>query len=322
MRPHVSAETMARYRQGDLNQRRTSHISTHLAGCDRCSTLNEDLGGVTTLLAGVHPPPMPEDLAARITSAIAAESARRAGARALADAPAADKPAADKPAAARPHRPPRRSRTPRIASKVALGGLAAAAAVVLVGGGIYEVVAHSGGAASTAASGAPSAARPASRPAANGPMASALPVFGPALQYQRSGRRDSITPITTTANFTPAGLGSQVTAEVKKYGAGFAKTGPNAQSSGQHGPASPAAVPGEQTGTFADIPLASLRGCVNRVAAGSLVLLVDVAHYRGAVATVIVTEAAEAGPMQIWVVGTGCSASSSDVLRQTTAATP
>ena len=80
MRPHVSAETMARYRQGDLNQRRTSHISTHLAGCDRCSTLNEDLGGVTTLLAGVHPPPMPEDLTARITSAIAAESARRTAA--------------------------------------------------------------------------------------------------------------------------------------------------------------------------------------------------------------------------------------------------
>src|ERR1700735_3847351 len=80
MRPHVSAETMARYRQGDLNQRRTSHIGTHLAACERCSALNEDLGGVTTLLAGVRPPPMPEDLTARITSAIAAESARRAAA--------------------------------------------------------------------------------------------------------------------------------------------------------------------------------------------------------------------------------------------------
>jgi hypothetical protein len=81
-------------------------------------------------------------------------------------------------------------------------------------------------------------------------------------------------------------------------------------------------VPREQTGTFADIPLASLRGCVNRVAAGSLVLLVDVAHYRGAPATVIVTEAAETGPMQIWVVGTGCSASGSDVLQRVTAAIP
>ena len=317
MRPHVSAEAMARYRQGDLNQRRTSHISTHLAGCDRCSTLNEDLGGVTTLLAGVHPPPMPEDLTARIASAIAAESARRAA------APAAAKAAVTGGrTAARQHRSPRRSRPPRIVPKVALGGLAAAAAVVLVGGGIYEAVARTGSTASTATSSAPSAARPGSRSAANGPMASALPVSGPALQYQRSGRRDSITPISSSANFTPTGLSSQVTAEVKKYGAGFTKTGPNAQSSGQHGSASPAVVPREQTGSFADIPLASLRGCVNRIAAGTLVLLVDVAHYRGAPATIIVTEAAKTGPMQIWVVGTGCSASGSDVLQHATATTP
>jgi hypothetical protein len=310
MRPHVSAETMARYRQGDLNQRRTSHIGTHLAGCERCSALNEDLGGVTTLLAGVHPPPMPEDLTARITSAIAAESARRTAAPQAVQAPAAPH-----------HRAPHRSRLPRITPKLALSGLAAAAAVVLVGGGIYEVAGRSGPTSSTASSGVP-AADPATRSPANGPMASALPVSGPALQYQRSGRRDSITPITTSANFTPAGLSSQVMAEVKKYGQGFTKTGPNAQPSGRHGSASPAAVPGEQTGTFADIPLASLRGCVNRIAAGGLVLLVDVAHYRGAPATIIVTEAAKTGPMRIWVVGTGCSASSSDVLQRATATTP
>ena len=308
MRPHVSAETMARYRQGDLNERRTSHIGTHLAGCDRCSALSQDLGGVTALLASADPPPMPEDLTARITSAIAAESARRAAAPDAGTAPAA-----------RHHRAPRR---PRITPKVALGGLAAAAAVVLVAGGLYEVVGRSGSTASSASSGVPAAAGPAARSPGNQAMAPALPVAGPALQYQRGGRRDTITPITTSANFTPTGLGSQVTAEVKKYGAGFTKAGPNAQSSGQHGSASPAAVPGEQTGSFADIPLASLRGCVNRIAAGSLVLLVDVAHYRGAPATIIVTEAAKTGPMQIWVVGTGCSASGSDVLQHATATTP
>jgi len=81
-------------------------------------------------------------------------------------------------------------------------------------------------------------------------------------------------------------------------------------------------VPREQTGSFADIPLASLRGCVNRIAAGTLVLLVDVAHYRSAPATIIVTEAAKTGPMQIWVVGTGCSASTSNVLQHATATTP
>jgi hypothetical protein len=316
MRPHVSAETMARYRQGDLNQRRTSHVSTHLAGCDRCSALNEDLVGVTALLAGVRPPPMPEDLTARITGAIAAESARRA-----ADPAAGDVAITRGAAAGRRHRPPRPRRAPRIAPKVALGGLAAAAAVVLVGGGIYEVIGHTGSTASSTASGMPSAARQATRSPANGPMASA-PVSGPALEYQGSGRRESITPITTGANFTPAGLSTQVTAEVREYGAGLGKTNLNGEPSGGHGPASPAAVPREQTGTFADIPLASLRGCVNRIAAGSLVLLVDVAHYRGAPATIIVTEAARTGPMQIWVVGTGCSASSSDVLQRATATTP
>jgi hypothetical protein len=317
MRPHVSAETMARFRQGDLNQRRTSHISTHLAGCDRCSALNEDLAGVTTLLAGVHTPPMPEDLTARITGAIAAESAKRAAAPAAGEAAAAGR----RPATRR-HRSPGRSRLPRIAPKAALGGLAAAAAVVLVSGGIYEAIGHSGSSASSSPSIEPAAGGQAARPSANAPMEPELPVSGPALPYERSGRRESITPISSSANFTRTGLSSQVTAEVNKYGTGLGKTGPNAQPSGRHGSASPAAVPGEQTGTFADIPLASLRGCVNRIAAGSLVLLVDVARYRGAPATIIVTEAAKTGPMQIWVVGTGCSASSSDLLQRATAATP
>jgi hypothetical protein len=312
MRPHVSAETMARYRQGDLNRRRSSHISTHLAGCDRCGALSRDLAGVTALLASVHPPPMPEALTARITSAIAAESASRAAA-----------PAADRTPAARHHRSPRRPRLPRVAPKVALGGLAAAAALVVAAGGLYGVLAHSGSPSASAPSAAPAPGRPAIRSSAgNGAMLPALPVSGPALQYQRSGRKDSITPITTGTNFTQAELTSQVSAEVKKYGAGFTKTGPNAESAGGSGSASPAAVPREQAGMFADIPVVALRGCVGRIAAGSLVLLVDVAHYSGSPATIIVTEAAETGPMQIWVVGAGCSASSSDVLQRATAAIP
>jgi hypothetical protein len=255
---------------------------------------------------------MPDDLTARITSAIAAESARRSAAPQAAQAPAL-------PAAAPQHRAPRRSHRPRLTPRLALSGLAAAAAMVLVAGGIYEVVGRSGPGSSSASPSVPAAA-PASR-AANGPMARPAPASGPALQYQRGGRRDTITPIATGTDFTPAALTSEVTGEVRKYGARFTKTGAS-ESPAHSGPASPGAVPGEQTGTFADVPLASLRGCVGRIAAGSLVLLVDVAHYRGAAATVIVTEAAQAGPMQIWVVGTGCSASSSDVLRHITAATP
>jgi hypothetical protein len=314
MRPHVSAEAMARYRQGDLNQRRTSHIGAHLAGCERCSALSEDLGGVTTLLASAQPPPMPEDLTARITGALAAESARRAA------APDAGKAAAAAPA--RHRRSPRLPGLPHIAPRVALGGLAAAAALVLVAGGLYEIVARSGPPASSASSGVPSAARHAAGSASNGLLLPASPVFGPALQYRHSGRTYSISPISSSTQFTQPDLTSQVSADVKKYGAGFTKTGPNAESLSRSGPASPAAEPREQSETFASLSVAALRGCVDRVAAGSLVLLVDVAHYRDQPATVIVTRAAETGPMEIWVVGAGCSASSSDVLQRATAAAP
>jgi len=310
MRPHVSAETMARYRQGDLNQRRTSHISTHLAGCDRCSALSRDLGGVTRLLASASPPPMPDDLTARITRAIAAESARRPAEAQTAQAPAAPR-----------RHTPRRSRLPHVTPRLALGGLAAAAALVVVAGGLYKVVGSSSSSAGSASASAPSAAHSGPAPAANEPMVPA-PTSGPALQYEHGGREKNITPISTGTNFTPAGLTSQITAEVRKYGAEFTKTGSNAGVLGGSGTASPAAVPREQTGTFATIPLAALQGCVNRIAAGSLVLLVDVARYHGALATVIVTEAGESGSMQIWVVGTGCSASRSDVLQHATAATP
>src|SRR5262245_13740039 len=78
MTRHVDAETLARYRHEDLRRRRASRVRAHLAGCERCRALDEDLAGVTMLLADVQPPPIPEHLAARIQTALAAEAARRA----------------------------------------------------------------------------------------------------------------------------------------------------------------------------------------------------------------------------------------------------
>jgi predicted anti-sigma-YlaC factor YlaD len=78
MRPHVGAKTLARYRQDDLTARRNARIGAHLAGCARCRARSEDLAGVTTLLASVHPPPVPQHLTARIQAALATEAAARA----------------------------------------------------------------------------------------------------------------------------------------------------------------------------------------------------------------------------------------------------
>jgi hypothetical protein len=180
---------------------------------------------------------------------------------------------------------------------------------------------RSGGSAAAghSAASAPKA-HPASRLPGNSAMAPELPASGPALRYQHAGRQASVTPITTDTDFTSGKLSSQVTAAVIRYGAGFPKTSPNVSPTSQSG-RTPAALPSEHEAMFGNLRVTVLRACVNRVAAGELVLLVDVARYNGTPATVIVTEAA-AGPLGIWVVGTGCSASRSDVLAHTTAAAP
>jgi hypothetical protein len=327
---HVSAETMAGFRQGVLSPRKNSRISAHLAGCDRCRTLDEDLAGVRTLLAGAQPPPIPEHLAARIQTALATEAASRVVRPAGNEngigtvAPGSGRPAGGpdwRPA--RPGRRPRLPGMPRLGSRVALGSLAAAAAVLVVIGGMYEMFGSRGsgsGSGGTAAS-APSH-RSAGQSSGNG---IALPATGgsasrPVLQYRHAGHQDSVMPVETSMDFTPNRLRSQVAAAVASYSAGVTRTVPSANPlSGVH---SSAGAPAHQPARFGNIPASLLQGCVNRIDAGELVLLVEVARYRGTPATVIVTDVTVIGPEQIWVVGTDCSASRSDVLTHATMAAP
>ena len=311
MRPHVGAKTLARYQQGDLTARRNARIGAHLARCARCRARSEDLAGVTTLLASVHPPPIPQHLTARIQAALANEAAARAArpgeqarpeeARpgekpAAAAAPASTGPAGTGPAANGRHprqempRPGRRPRLPRLGPAVTLRALAAAAAVVLLAGGVYGLIRL--GAGFTSSSSAGSAAAPA--------------VPGPSSQSLSGG----ITAIRSGTDYTPGNLGSQVAAQLARHGRSPALAGPNSAGP-EH---SPAAAAGGQAGIPGGLPGSALAGCVNRIAAGGHVLLVDVARYQGEPATIIVTQPAAGGPEQIWVVGPGCSASRSDLL--------
>lgn len=307
MKPHVRARTLARFRQGDLGPRRSARIGAHLARCARCQARSEELAGVTKLLASVQPPPIPEHLEARIHSALTTEAARRVklpeenAAAAPAASPAGTGPAAD---GQHPRRKrPGHARRPR--PVIALRALAAAAAVVVVAGGIYEI-AHNSASSSSAGSSAAGPAAPAtagpSRPAA-GPLAT-----GPVLPYRHAGGEASITPVMTGTDFASATLSSQVTAQLAQHAHAGPVAGPNAPSAAQ-GPAD------GRSATFGHMAVTDLAGCVNRIAAGDLVLLVDVARYQGGPATVIVTQPSAGGPEQIWVVGPGCSASRSDVLR-------
>jgi hypothetical protein len=322
MRPHVSAAALARFQQGDLSPGRTSRISTHLAHCARCRKLSDDLAGITTILASAHLPPMPEHLGARIQTALAAESARRVMQPAgdgTAPGPAVG--AGTDGAPGPRHARPRRSgllgggillgwlqrHLPRLGSTAALRTVAAAAAVVLVAGGIYEIVGHGAGPSPSSSLARGALRRPASSSPANLHFAPALPVSGPALPYRHAGHQQSVTPITTDTDFTPSTMRSQVAAEVSRYGSSMVTPGPYARSA-----PSRSTAPSEPA-TFGNIPVGLLDGCVNRMAAGELVLLVDIAYYQGAPATIIVTEVSAVSPEQVWVVGTGCSGSSSDL---------
>jgi len=307
---HVSAEMMAGFRQGDLSPRRRSRVSAHLAGCDRCRRLDADLAGVSTLLAGVQSPPIPEYLAVRIQTALATEAASRV-VRPAGSENGIGVPAPGLPAGGRRWLPPL-SGLPR--SRVAMASLAAAAAVLVVIGGMYMFGSRgTGPRTGGTAAGAP-AHRSASQSSGNG---IALPAAGgPAravLRYQHAGHQDSVTPVRTDTNFTPGRLDTQVATAVAKYGVGVTNN---------NLPSSPAVVPAQRATTFGSMPVSLLQGCVGRIDAGELVLLVDVARYRGAPATVIVTSVTVIGPEQIWVVGTGCSGSHSDVLTHATMAAP
>jgi hypothetical protein len=296
MTRHVSTENLARFRAGDLSPARSRRVAAHLRNCARCRETSDALARVPSLLAAVEVPPMPAHLAARIETALAAESAHRAaGAPSPASAP--ERPA--RHSAAR-----RKHRRPVILSAPALRVLAVAgAAVVLVGGGV-ELLSHATGASSGTSSGSSSASRSDAAPAAGhraaGPRASSGRNFngmtGP-IQYQHDGRPTVITPVQTGTNYRSARLTQQVSSVIAAH-------------RGQFSSAVPAVTP--NSGTAA--PPRTLSGCVSRIAAGRTVLLVDVARFDHKPATIIVTARQGASAAQVWVVGLGCSATASDVL--------
>jgi hypothetical protein len=319
---HVDAETLARYRQEDLSRRRGSRIRAHLAGCERCRAVDEDLADVTVLLAEAQPPPMPEHLAARIQTALAAEAARRVvlPAQATSTAPGgaagvdarqartgpaeAEVPGRRASRHGRHGRDRTRQRRPGFTSPVALRTMAAAAAVVVLAGGGYEIAQHVGGSSaqkSTASGSAPHSLN------GNFSAPAAIPAARPS--YLHAGHTD-VPVVTSGKDYTPATLNRQVRNTLEQYG-------PQALS-GSGALRSPVATGGSPE--IGSIPASRLAGCVTRIAAGQKVLLVDVARYRGTRATVIVTRAPAGGPEQVWVVGTGCSRASSDLLTHATLA--
>ena len=336
---HVSAERLARSRDGDLSRAAARRVTAHLAGCPRCRADADALAGLPALLAATPLPPMPDHLAVRIETALATESAHRAAGAAGAPERAPAKVRGGRRSGvprwvvtddqarrhARQHGPARRI-------------LAAAAAVAIIGGGGYALVATVGwnsGSTSSTASGSsasrsdagpaagPAGTAPAARPsrsqvnapAVRGrgvvPGAAGAPEFGPVVPYPRNGRTGAFTPVRSATDYLAADLGPQASATLARV----RKQEPARTSGPGHVPAGQGATGSGASGAFSAATLARLPGCVSRVAGGQSVLLVDLATFQGGPAIVIVTgPPGSATGSQVWAVAAGCSSSGARVL--------
>ncbi len=74
---HLDTDVLAEFRAGLITGRRGARIAAHLAGCDRCTALDDQFAGVSMLLASVPAPAMPDSVAQRLDTVLAAEVARR-----------------------------------------------------------------------------------------------------------------------------------------------------------------------------------------------------------------------------------------------------
>ena len=299
---HLEAEVLAEFRAGLITGRRGARITAHLAGCDRCTALGDQLAGVSALLASVPLPAMPDSLAQRLDTVLAAEAAGPAQAGATQVKTDED----ERGHAERPAHPStdRRQRS-RPSLRLSLRVLAPVAVVVLAAGG-YGLSRIAGSGAGVTASGS-SAERAEGRATATGGGGAggagssrdnapkSPPVRGAQgtvpLPQRITAANFALVAGTVDFSADPATLKRQVERELRT--------------------ASPAAV------SPAALPVTSqLRGCVQNLTRGASVVRVESGRFRGKPATLVV---ARTGPGDTaWIAGPGCSATSRDVLATTT----
>jgi hypothetical protein len=253
---HPDTDVLAEFRAGLITGRRGARITAHLAGCDRCTALDDQLAGVSVLLASVPAPAMPDSVARRLDTALAAEVASRDNAERAGGDGAAESPAPRRPGGHRGFR------------LLTLRVLAPAAAVVVLAAGGYGLSRLVGPGQMTASSSAGSAARAATPNVASSGHAYA-PVAGPAKGgVSRPGavsRPQGITPtnfplVTGQRTLSPANLAQQVRAALLVPPAARTTKTPSTQ----------------------------LRGCVGTLASGHQLELVESVRFEGRPATLVV----------------------------------
>jgi hypothetical protein len=286
---HLDIDVVAEFRAGLITGRRGARIAAHLAGCERCAAVDEQLAGVRLLLASVPAPAMPDSVARRLDMVLAAEVAQRgAGQKDQAERADGDG-ATESPA-------PRRPGGNRGFRLLALRVLAPAAAVVVLAAGGYglsriNLGSSTESSASTAAGGAARVATP----SAAGSAKSAGRGNAPAAEPSRAvvPRSAGLTPanfslVTGQRSLTRTNFAQQVRAELL--------------------------VPTSARTT--KTPPKQLRGCVAKLAGGQPLKLVESVRFEGSPATLVV--AGTGAEVTAWIAAPDCSATYRHVLDTTT----
>ncbi len=211
---HPDSDVLAEFRAGLVTGRRSKQVAAHLAACDRCTAADGQLAEVSVLLAAAPPPVLPERLAERLDTVLAAELARR---------DEAERAGAGR--SGHPVKHPRRAGPGRW-RLVALRVLAPAAAVVVLAAGGYGLSRLSSSpTSSTAASAAePSASSARALPAAG---AAGNPVAAPAIRSSHA-----FPLIISRTDYQRATLSRQLQAELRAPAATQPSQTPSAQLEG------------------------------------------------------------------------------------------
>jgi hypothetical protein len=305
--PHVDPNVLAELNAGLISGTRATRTHAHLAGCQQCARLSADLTEISTLLASVSSPAMPESVSRQLQATLAQEAAERS-ARVTA------------PVQANGHGGPMRvlpSRTSPVRSGSVRGGTfggggprgrrgftgpvaarafaAAAAACVVAAGGYTVVQLTSNGGAPTAGHNQAEAPQHSATSSGTG----VLP-FIPLTPKVGSNGADllSFKVVNSGIDYQAATLGPQIKAELGHVAA----LGP-ASSSGAK---------------FLQAPSTQQYGCVTDVTGDIEPAMVDSARYNGRPATIIALAHVGNQVAQAWVVGPSCSADNTDILEHVT----
>jgi hypothetical protein len=287
---HLDTDVLAEFRAGLITGRRGARITAHLGGCERCTALDQQLAGVRSLLASVPAPALPDSVAQRLDTVLAAEVAQRnAAGRTAARGEAAPADQAERAGGdgTRESPAPRRPGGNRGFRLLALRVLAPAAAVVVLAAGGYGLTrinlgSSTGSAASTTAGGAVRSASSVASGAESAGHANA-PAAVP-----RGIARAGFSLVAGQRNLTRANLAQQVRAELL--------------------------VPDSARRT--QTPTQRLRGCVAKLADGQTVELVESVHFEGRPATLVV--ARTGAEDTAWIAAPDCSDTYRHVLATTT----